>query len=236
MNIDVKSFLKDERNSVIREKLVNYHFFYEVKLSGARIGNDIQISFPEIDKEGYDIVLDDGRNIKVFQIKTRLQDSKTIYWNIQKQLLRPKYEHLKLFDFEEIGQNIGFEGGVILIEIATNKETITSHTYYYCDIYILKAIEHELIPVKSRNNYKAVLKVIHSLKSDGHFNRHEKVFVPKCAFVKVNNVDSLLSLANLLSIREDFRYWRGGFEICLKENDIKFNGSNANAIKYLLAE
>lgn len=139
MNINVKSFLLRERNSVIREKLINYNFFYEIKLAGARINNDIQISFPEIDKDGYDIVLDDGERMRVFQLKTILKESKTPNWKIQKQLLRPKYENLDILNSKFIGQNLGFEGGIILIEVEANEETIVSFSYYYCDIFVFKS-------------------------------------------------------------------------------------------------
>jgi hypothetical protein len=236
MNIDVKSFLKNERNSVLREKLVNYRFFYEVKLSSARIGNDIQISFPEIDKEGYDIVLDDGERLKVFQLKTKLKQSKTTLWKVQKQLLRPKYENLALLGFESTGQNIGFEGGIILIEIDADEKSINKFSYYYCDIFILKAIELGLIPAKSKSQLIAVSKTIQNLKSDGRFNRHEKISIPFSGFVKAKDVDSLLSLSDLLTIKEDYRFWRGSFQLCLEENNLSFTGSAANSVKYLIAD
>ena len=236
MNIDVNSFLKVRRNTVLREKLVNYRLFYEVKLSSSKIGNDIQISLPEIDKDGYDIVLDDGERLKVLQLKTRLKKSKTNLWNVQKQLLRPKYENLTLLGFEAIGQNLGFEGGIVLIEIDADEKSINNFSYYYCDIYILRAIELGLISVKSKSCFLSVSKVIKNLKSDGKFNRHEKISIPFSGFVKAKDVDSLLALADMLTIKEDFRRWKDSFILCLKENNLSFTGSAANSVKYLIAD
>lgn len=207
MNIDVKLFLKKNRNSVIREKVINYKFFYDIKLAGARNNKDIQISFPEVDKEGYDLILDAGEGIKVFQVKTRLIDATTTSWKVQKQLLRPTFENLELLGFEATGQNMGYEGGVILIEINPNKNTLQDFQYYFCNIFILKAIELKIIPTKSKTQYNAVLRLLNDLQSDGRFNRYEKIVIPKGAFVKARDIDSLLALADLKSIKEDYRWW-----------------------------
>jgi len=235
MKTDVRTFLNDHRNSVIREKLVNYRFFYELKLAGARVNRDIQISFPEIDKDGYDIVLDNDETIKVFQIKTRLTDAKTPSWKIQKQLLRPMEKNLELLGFDGRPQNIGYQGGFILIDVEANLETILNFNYYYCDIFTLKAMECGLVPNKNKTQMKSAAKVIEELKSDFSYNRYEKIDIPGGVFLKARNLDSLLALANFLSTKEDFRFWHLHFESYLKQNQSEKNGTRIiNLLEHLV--
>ena len=70
-------FLKEERNSVFREKLVNYWFFYQVKLEAAKNKNDIQIFIPEIDRNGFDVILDDLTKLVPYQLKVIQKSSRT---------------------------------------------------------------------------------------------------------------------------------------------------------------
>lgn len=235
MNIDVKSFLNNARHTVIREKLVNYHLFYEFKLAGARNDNEILFSFPEIDKEGYDIVLDDGEIVKVFQLKTILTGVKTNSWEFQKQLLRPIKNNLSLLGFENIDQNIGYQGGIILIEVEATKETIKNFHYYYCDIFTLKAMECGLILNETKRKIISASNVIKKLKSNGRFDRYEKIKISKGAFLKVANVDDLLALADLSSIKQDYRFWCMFFKSYLNNGKpVKERGEISNLLNHLL--
>lgn len=209
--MSVFKFLNDSRNSVVREKMANYRFFYEVKLSAARCCQDIQISLPEIDKEGYDVVLDDEDQIRVFQIRTTLSQSSTSRWKVQKQLLRPDFHNAEMLQFELSPEGVGHQGAIVLIEIEATEHAITSFNYYYCDIYTLKAFEYGLISKRSYSSNQSVLNVIKKLQRG---NRYEKVELPQSAFLKVSDIDKLLALANLSSKADN--HWRGSFQCYIK--------------------
>jgi hypothetical protein len=168
-------------------------------------------------------VNDYDETIKVFQIKTRLTGAKTPSWKVQKQLLRPVEKNLELLGFEGQPQNLGYQGGLILIDVEANFETIKNFTYYYCDIFTLKAIEYGLVPNKIKTQIKSAKKVIGELKSDLNFDRYKKIEIPHGVFLKARNIDSLLALADFLSVKEDFRFWHLHFESYSRKNQSEKN-------------
>ncbi|MBI5217219.1 MAG: hypothetical protein HY960_15810 [Ignavibacteriae bacterium] len=189
-------YLNDGRNSLTREKLANYRFFYEVKVAAVKGGSDIQISLPEIDKEGYDVVLDDGDEVRLLQLKTAMSESTTSQWDIQKQLLRPDKFYAEKLGFELSSEGVGLMGGVVLISIGMNntKDAITTFHYSYCDIFTLKAFEFGFFSYTSPASNTAVKTLISSLTRG---RRHQMVTLTRSAFIKVDTIDNLLAIANL---------------------------------------
>lgn len=212
--LGLDQYLKLDKNSVFKEKLVNYRFFYEVKLASARIQNDIHIYIPEIDKDGYDVVLDDGDNIMPFQLKVTNDSSKTSKWEVQKNLLRPNPLNCALLGYEQSPEGDGTEGGFILISISVNTDTIQSFDYYYTDAYILKAFELGILRY-NRNSYKKKTELLIGQLQRG--DRREKVVLTKSNLVKVKSVDHLLALADIPSICHN--QWQPSFRAYLQNTD-----------------
>lgn len=205
-NRNLDDYLKGHSNSVFREKLTNYRFFYEVKLAAARNESDIRIFIPEIDKDGYDVVLDDGDKIKPFQLKAKNKSSTTSEWEVSKSLLRPHPSNSSCLGFEESPEGEGNEGGFILVELTVNKDTIEAFEYYYTDTYILKAFEIGFLkPINStyQQNIETLMRELHS------GSRREKIKLRKCNLVKVKSVDHLLALADIPSIYHN--QWQSSF-------------------------
>ena len=212
--LSLDQYLKLDKNSVFKEKLVNYRFFYEVKLASARIQNDIHIYIPEIDKDGYDVVLDDGDNIMPFQLKVTNDSSKTSKWEVQKNLLRSNPLNCALLGYEQSPEGDGTEGGFILISISVNTDTIQSFDYYYTDAYILKAFELGILRY-NRNSYKKKTELLIGQLQRG--DRREKVVLTKSNLVKVKSVDHLLALADIPSICHN--QWQPSFRAYLQNTD-----------------
>ena len=63
-------FLKAERNSITREVLLRHKFIFDVLLAAARRDYALQIFLGEVDREGFDIVLDDTDAIRKIQLKS----------------------------------------------------------------------------------------------------------------------------------------------------------------------
>lgn len=212
--LSLDQYLKLDKNSVFKEKLVNYRFFYEVKLASARIQNDIRIYIPEIDKDGYDIVLDDGDTIMPFQLKATNNSSKTSKWEVQKNLLRPNPLNCTLLGYEQSPEGDVTEGGFILVSISVNTDTIQSFDYYYTDAYILKAFELGILRY-NRNSYEKKIELLIGQLQKG--NRREKVVLTKSNLVKVKSVDHLLALADIPSICHN--QWQPSFRAYLQNTD-----------------
>jgi hypothetical protein len=207
----LEEYLKDDnRNSVFREKLINYKFFYEVKYAAAKNRNDINIYIPEVDRDGYDVLLDDGDSIKPFQIKTVVSSAKTTSWKLKKNLLRPKFYNCAKLGFEQSPESTGVEGGFILIEILIDKDEIKSLSYYYTDIFILAAFECGFLKIQNfqntAKNDKSIKRLLSKIISG---KRTDNVTLTKSNLVKVKSVDDLLALADLNS--KTHRQWTSSF-------------------------
>lgn len=212
--INLDDYLKLSKNSVFKEKLVNYKFFFEVKLASARQQNDIRIYVPEIDKDGYDVVLDDGDNIKPFQLKATNNSSKTSKWEVQKNLLRPNPLNCELLGYEQSPEGEGTEGGFILVSIVVTADDIERFDYYYTDAYIIKAFELGLLRYNNKTYEEKIKQLIAQLHSG---SRREKVILNKSKLVKVKSVDNLLALSNVPSITHN--QWQLSFRNFIKNKN-----------------
>lgn len=202
----IEDYLKNENNSVFREKLINYKFFYEIKYSAAKARNDIKIYSPEVDRDGYDVLLDDGDRIVPFQLKTFFSTSKTSSWDIRKNLFRPLHYNCSSLGFEESPEGEGVEGGFILVEIKTKGNEIEDLIYYYTDCYILAAFESGLIRHKNSTYGNNIIQLQKKLKKG---SRKEKVKVTSSCLLKVKSVDDILALTDLPSVKQT--QWRTSF-------------------------
>lgn len=212
-------YLKADSNTVFREKLVNYRLFYEIKLASARIQSDIRIYSPEVDRDGFDMILESDYLLKPFQIKVKTKSAKTSAWDIQKNLIRPLPENVELLGFEESPEGDGLEGGFILVIIDVKDDEIADFVYYYTDVYILKAFELGIIDLPKYSQQIKFDEVIEDFSRGG---RNEKVSISKNHLVKAKSIDHLLAIAGLHS-----RYnnqFQGVFKNYLK---IKINDLDA---------
>ncbi len=193
---NIEDFLKDPGNSVVREKLVNYQFFYEVKRAAVHNFCNIQLSIPEVDKDGYDVVLDDGIRLKPFQLKAMVNSSKTEKWEVQKNLLRPSFLNCERFNFEASPDGEGVEGGFILVEIMVESNEIKNFNYFYTDIFVQSAFEIGILSRKSKAENDRIQALRDELRTG---KRNEKVKLTRGNLVKVKSVEHLLALADMHS-------------------------------------
>jgi hypothetical protein len=199
------TFLQDPRNSQVRESLINNHFYYNIKLAGAKGEVDLQLFRPEVDKEGYDLIINDGDKISMLQLKTKCESSATDDWDIQKQLLRPGMYNARILGFEESPEGVGYEGSFILIVFNIQNSDLIFQ-YYYTDIFILKAIEEKIIKLDNDRKYQSVLNAINDLSRG---SRYDKVNIKLSSLIKISDVSSLLALSDINS--EKLNNWRFSF-------------------------
>lgn len=206
-------FLKENQHTVFREKLVNYHFFYQVKLSAAKAQCDISIYTSEVDRDGFDVLLDSGKHIKPFQIKTITTTSTAKFWKVKKNLLRPLSQNCIFYQYEKSPEGEGVEGAFVLIEIATTENDISGFRYYYTDYIILRAVEMGLIRYRNSDYHVRVMKDLR------HGNRQERVNLKKTCMIEVPGMDNILALADLPTI--SCQPWKSTFHSYLQDNNIE---------------
>lgn len=69
-NKALQAFLKAKVNSVSRERIFHNKLFFDLKLAAARARYHLSIFEPEVDRDAFDIFLDDGDNERRIQVKT----------------------------------------------------------------------------------------------------------------------------------------------------------------------
>src|SRR5690606_36943725 len=101
-------------------------------------GYALAVFQPEVDRDAYDVVLDDGDYERRFQLKSYLKDAGTSKWDIGKNLLRPEDVYAEKLCLEL--PLCGYGGGVILIEIDAAAEH-PSVEYLFTDYFIIAGLE-----------------------------------------------------------------------------------------------
>ncbi len=196
-------FLADPTNSVTREKLIYHHFYYDLKIAAARAGYALTLYEPDVDRDGYDVVVDDGEHIRFIQLKTVLKSSKTSRWMVQRKLLRINE------DLDEFGCNepyLGLGGAVVLIEMDSLAPE-PNFSFYITDHNLLGMLG-SLFGYNSRSS-KAPMELgkrrqlaLSTQKDIQEGERWGKLKIRKSIFLKARNADSLLALLGLYSTND----------------------------------
>ena len=180
-----------------REELINYRLFYEIKKHGLASGVDYELFPPIIDKNGYDLLVKHGRNIKAFQIKTVAKTSKTSHWAINKKFLRPdnlKDGGLLLSNFSAGLDGLG--GGVIVIEYDVDANSELKLEYYYFDYQVLYFFQKRIFKwgIKTKS-YSGVVADL--------FNDSPKRFkLQKSLLYKTDGIKDLLTISRLEPLKD----------------------------------
>jgi len=191
----IESYFGKGGNSHSREKMLNHYICLELEKAAARCGYELQIYKPDTDHVGVDLIFDDMRTIKSFQLKSVLSKSSTATWKIHKRLIKPRIENFRNFGIS-VGGMYGLEGGVILLVVefdSLHDDFMISIEYF--DIYILKLFANRII---DRNNYSVYQSSLNVFRNF-HYKNDSSVLVPRSLFVKVKDAKCLLGISGLYS-------------------------------------
>ena len=192
---DLRRFLKESANTTARESLIGSRISYDLKLMAALKGYDLRFFTPDVDRDGFDMILDDGsREVKV-QVKTVLDDSKTTSWWIHKTMLRPRNEICEPLGFEESPSGTGIQGGIILVELSPRIDSLDV-TYYYTDILVITALFMRIVNKTPRIAKSTFLSFYRRIQLG---TSHDRISVPRSFFVRAKTPDRLLGLMGLHS-------------------------------------
>jgi len=198
----LETFLFKEENSRTKESLVNFRLFYDLKLAAALDGYDLSLYTPDVDRDGFNILLDDLDSIRKIQLKTVLKSATTSTWDIHKTLLRPNDDFCDELGFEPTPSGIGVQGGVILMELEPLNNSMEIR-YYYTDIFIITALYLNIVN-KSPRIRSSIFDTFYQNIRDGFSN--EKMSIPKSLFVEAKGPEQLLGLM-VLHNRINYGWW-----------------------------
>lgn len=216
----LEQYLFEPKNSHAKESLINNRLFYDLKLAAIKRGYFLNLYLPEVDKDGFDIILDDQDSLTKLQVKTVMKGASTRGWKIHKSLLRPNHLNCEKLGFELSPTGTGYQGGVILIEI--HAEDGFNVDYYYTDIFILIGILEKILDLTSPPKSKVIKKLFENL---GSGSSQEKVFVSKKMFIKAKNPIDLLALIGLHNTATTFDWHWHIKEIISSRNNKELSDS-----------
>ncbi|MCU1276329.1 MAG: hypothetical protein JWO48_3760 [Bryobacterales bacterium] len=201
-------FFGDSHNNTSREKMFFNRLYFDLKLAAAHSNCALSIFAPEVDRNGFDVSLDDGDLDRRFQLKTVLKTAGTKSWDIHKRLFRPSLEYAQWLGFAQSPAGIGLEGGFILIEI-DNENDECPVTYRYTDIFIISAFADGLI-LDPQNAYRRT-QARNLLAKLGTLEKgKDDVPVPVNLLVRVKDPHCLLAIAGMHSVERSYQ-WFGGY-------------------------
>jgi len=91
VNTELQKFLNASVNTKTRERIFFNKFYFDVKLAAGRRGYPLTMFEPEVDRGGFDVVLDDADTTRHLQLKSATRSSGTNQWVTTPRFLRQLY-------------------------------------------------------------------------------------------------------------------------------------------------
>ena len=221
----LRKFLKASRNSVSREVILRLKFVHDLKVAAAARNYDLRVFMPDVDREGYDLVLDDGDDIRKYQIKS-VFDSKKSSWVISKNLFRLPCGLIEKFKLVPSPLTEGVGGGFVLL-LAKVHNADLALTYFYTDIYVILSMQHGLLKKYNLPSQDRINLLLEDIFTG---SRQDKVKITKSFLVNPRGKEELLALMGMHS-RIDGKCWINNLIGYLSEN-----GNNKKAHQKVLEQ
>lgn len=209
---NLRRFFAEPVNTVTRERIFFNRLSFDLKIAAARAGYHLHLYEPDVDRDGFDIVVEDQEGfVGWFQLKAVLRSAATASWETTAGFIRPQVELGDMLGLAPV--ECGRGGGVILIEIddGTDKGDVV---YSYTDFAILTAfaerylLERPAEGKRGRGRPPTTRQVAAStvLASIAKGTRDDTISLPRAAFVELASPDALLPVMGLWNNSDFARY------------------------------
>lgn len=202
-NSKLNKYLKENGSSHLFEALLRSRLHYDLRLAAACKGYDLQMYCPDIDHDGYDIILDDKESSIRVQLKSTHGEPDSRKWSVHRRHILPTYKSVEKLGLIPGEVSEGREGG-ILWTISEVLESEIKVSYAYCDIAILAAFNYGFIKKVSDKNASKVGKG--TWKRLCTRNEEKEFTISKNVFLKAESPECLLSLIGLSSRYESWQH------------------------------
>jgi hypothetical protein len=189
----LSKWLRNESNSKSREHLTTARAIHDLMTAAAACDYDLLVYTPTVDRDGFDLILDDRDHLVPLQLKSVISGGRAQSWSIHRRLLRPERRDVELFGFEPSPFGEGRGGGVVLLSLHPH-EADMSVRYRYTDINVLSALWLGLFRLPKQS--VACLK---RLRGNLEAKPSGRVALPRSAFITARSPEHLLALAGLHS-------------------------------------
>lgn len=212
----LRKFLKESSNSVSRERLFFHRLYFDLKIAAARAGYALSLFEPDVDRQGFDIVLGGWDHDRRFQLKTVLKSAATHSWETTKVFMRPENFYNEHLGFESSGEGVGFGGGLIVIEVDDAKIDCPVR-YLYTDIFVIMALYHRLVFRADKRDRQTGQKQAEAcVRALRRGRGDEKLSIAKGLLLSVKSPDHLLAIAGFPSSVDSF-LWFNNFLSALRD-------------------
>lgn len=200
---NLADFFRAPVNMTTRERIFFSRLSFDLKIAASRAGYHLHVYEPDVDRDGFDIVLEDTNGGQIWvQTKAVLSSAKTRQWKTFAEFIRPPVEHMDKFGLDPM--QCGRGGGIILIEIDTSSAQ-GQVNYSYTDYRILVALEKRYIveePVTAKLRRGKRPRKVQDVAQDliaALYTAEAKtpITLPRQVFLKVKEPDGLLALMGL---------------------------------------
>lgn len=199
----LKKFLNAPANTVTRERMFFNKLYFDLKLAAARAEYHLSVFEPEVDRDKFDVLLDDGDNERRIQLKALTKSSGTKRWSSTKRFLRPDLKIGSKLNVPPADCGIG--GGFILIEIDDASEEAPV-SYYFTDRSIIYALEAGLLreanspPTRRGKPPQDRRKLAQTFLNDlASGEGKDAIELHKRLFIRIKSADALLAIAGFHS-------------------------------------
>lgn len=197
------TFFNKSDNFVTRERIFFNRLSFDLKIAAARADYHLNLYEPDVDREGFDIIVEDEDAFRWYQTKAVLASGDTGQWEINVGFLRPPQTNT--YDVPPVDAGRG--GGVILIEI-DDTTTEGQVIYSYTDFDIITAIAEGFLierpytgPLRRGPKPKAARDLaIEKTKELLTTERNKKILIPKTLFIRLKSPDHLLAVMGMRSL------------------------------------
>lgn len=195
-------FMADSVNTTSREVTLRWRLLYELSIAAAHSGIALQTFLPDVDREGFDIVLSDDDETRPFQLKAtrRVVDSLFEIDGVHCGTLRPSYDVAENIGFQPTQSGTGQHGCIVLTEIfgVDNVEPRLDVRYWITDAHILAALSRTegLVPGAPPEAQHDASALIEVLQQGTH---HDRVNLRGSCFIPAASAGALLALAGFHS-------------------------------------
>ena len=219
-----KHFLDEPKNSVTRERIFLSRLEFDVRIAASRVCCPLSWALADVDREGFDITLDDQDCQRKLQVKTVSPHAPTQQWRVFKHFLRPTIEFCDHMAFEISPEGVGLGGGVVLMRITDlDKGTVE---YSYTDLFVIAAFASQLVireqgkkrrgpTVTPQSQASQLLKKLSRNQDPEHDNDakydHTRVTIPDGLFLHAKSPDHLLAFAMLHNRADNSYSWPANF-------------------------
>jgi|TARA_R110001599_G_scaffold222066_1_gene420955 hypothetical protein len=204
---NLEKFFKSPANTTTRERIFFNRLSFDLMIAAARVGYHLHIYEPNVDRDGFDIIVEDEDSTRQLQTKAVLRGVGTNLWDIKANLLRANAEDQDFYGIDPCLAGRG--GGVVLIEIdgsTADGDVVYSYTDYDIITAIAEGYLHQVFPPKRRGPTPkpARQEANEVLSQVWNIDRNETISLSRRLFVRLTTTDQLLAIVGMNSSGMDF--------------------------------